>query len=221
MNFALRRLPPLPSRRVLAGRYPRLHPPGRPLSSSARGIQTSSQPPPGSTHVASNGFPPLPSLPEAPAYPCPHLTNFDALKSLYQRHWKVYASYNNARGVRTVALEKKFTLIKYRHTLEFFNDVMGLEGICAQEKVNPSHTARGLGTNAVACSASPIGCQIYVHDFNLHLKDLECYSSPIYVKRPAFSGDNAEGYTLGYPHRETLRGQVHVLRKGARVCGCT
>ena len=82
-------------------------------------------------------------------YPCPHLTNFDALGPLYQRHWMVHASHNNARGVEAVALEKKFTLTKYRHTLEFFNDVMGLQGICVQEKVSPPHITRDSGTDTM------------------------------------------------------------------------
>ncbi|KAF9784957.1 hypothetical protein BJ322DRAFT_798049 [Thelephora terrestris] len=138
MNFALRPRPPLPSGRVLASRCPHRCPLGGSLSFPARIRRISSQSAPENTHVASVLFPPLPkSLPEPPAYPCPHLTNFDALKPLYQRHWKVCASYNNAREVKTEALEKKFTLTKYRHTLEFFNDVMGLQGICAQEKHHP------------------------------------------------------------------------------------
>lgn len=123
MNFALRRRPPLPSGWALTGRYPR-----------ARYI--SPQPTPGSTRTVSSSFPPLPkNLPEPPAYPCPHLSDFDVLKPLYQRNWKVCTSYNNASDVKKVALEKKFMLKKYQPTLEFFNEVMGLQGICAQEKV--------------------------------------------------------------------------------------
>ena len=139
MNFALRPQLPLPSKWPLTSRCPRRLRGSLPFSAKARNI--SSQSTPGSSRAASSSFPPLPNtLPEPPAYPCPHLTNFDALKPLYQRHWKVCASYNNARDAKTVALEKKFTLTKYRHTLEFFNDVMGLEGICAREKVNIFHT---------------------------------------------------------------------------------
>ena len=140
MNFALRRRLPLPPGQALSSGYS--HRLGRPLLLSAKVRQISSRSTPESTHV-SNSFPQLPSaFPEPPAYPCPHLTSFDALKPLYQRHWKVCASYNNARDVKTVGLEKKFTLAKYRHTLEFFDDVMGLQGLCAQEKVNPTHISR-------------------------------------------------------------------------------
>ncbi|KAF9644029.1 hypothetical protein BDM02DRAFT_1242909 [Thelephora ganbajun] len=136
MNFALRHRLPFPFGRVLASRYPRSL--GRPHLLSAEARRVSSQSIPESTHVVSISFPPLPdTLPEPPAYPCPHLTNFVALNPLYQRHWRVCASYNNVRDVKTVALEKKFTLTKYRHTLEFFNDVMGLQGICAKEKHHP------------------------------------------------------------------------------------
>jgi len=139
MNFALRRRLALLSGRVLSGGH------ARPLRTlpflSARARQISSQPAHESTHVVSSSFPPLPdTLPEPPAYPCPHLTDFDALNLLYQRHWRICASYNNARGVKIVALEKKFTLTKYHHTVKFFNDVMGFRGICTQEKVNPSCT---------------------------------------------------------------------------------
>ena len=134
MNFALRRRLPLPSPWTLSTRYP--HPLGKSLLSSTKARQVSSHPTSRNTHVTSSSFPPLPNtLPEPPAYPCPHLTHFDALKPLYERHWRVCASYNNARDAKVVALEKKFTLAKYRHTLEFFDDVMGLQGICAQEKV--------------------------------------------------------------------------------------
>lgn len=140
MNFVLRHRLPLPSGpRVLTGRYSHPHTPGRPLLLPTKARQVSSRSTSEGTNVSSL-FPPLPNtLPEPPAYPCPHLTDFDALKPLYGRHWRVCASYNNARDVKTVALEKKFTLTKYRHTLEFFNDIMDLQGICAQEKVYPSH----------------------------------------------------------------------------------
>ena len=144
MNFALRRRLPLPFGRVPARKCPHLHPLGRSLLFSTGARRISSQITPENTHVINSCFPPLPkSLPEPPAYPCPHLTDFDALKPLYQRHWKVCASYNNARDVKTVALEKKYTLTKYRHTLEFFNDVMGLQGICTKEKVSHSHITIG------------------------------------------------------------------------------
>ena len=137
MNFTLRRRLPLPSPRVLTTGYP--HPLRKLLLSSTGVRRISSRPMLESNHVVSSSFPPFPNnLPEPPAYPCPHLTNFDALKPLYQRHWQVCTSYNHARDSKVVALEKKFTLTKYRHTLEFFDDVMGLHGICAQEKVCPS-----------------------------------------------------------------------------------
>jgi len=137
MNFALRRRLSHPSPWTLTTGYP--HPLGKLLLSSAKARQGYSRPRSEGIHVVSRSFPPFPNtLPEPPAYPCPHLTNFDALKPLYQRHWQVCASYNNARDSKVVALEKKFTLTKYRHTLEFFDDVMGLHGICAQEKVRPS-----------------------------------------------------------------------------------
>ena len=136
MYFPLQRRLPLLQGQALTGTTRRPHPPGRPLLSAR---QISSQSAPESTHVVSASFPPLPNnLPGPPPYPCPHLTDFDGLEPLYKRNWRVCASHNNARDVKTVALEKKFTLTKYRHTLEFFNDVMGLQGICAQEKVSPS-----------------------------------------------------------------------------------
>jgi len=142
MCLPLRRRPPLPRARVLTTRRP------HPLLSSR---QISSQSTPESTHVVSGSFPPLPNnLPEPPPYPCPHLTDFDALGPLHQRHWRVRASRNNARDVKAVALEKKFTLTKYRHTLEFFNNVMGLQGTCAQEKVSSSHITGESGTDKTA-----------------------------------------------------------------------
>jgi hypothetical protein len=220
MNFALRRRPPFPPGRVLTSRHPR--PLGGLLSFSARARYISSQSTPESTRVVSRSFPPLPkSLPEPPAYPCPHLTNFDALKSLYQRHWKVCTSYNNARDAKTVALEKKFMLTKYRHTLEFFNDVMGLQGICAQEKVNPLHNTGGSGTNTTACLASPNRSPIHVHDVDIHLEDVECCSTSVSVGCSAFPWDNIEGRTLGYPRRGNLRGKVRVFGKRTGIHGCS
>lgn len=181
MSFTLRRRLPLPPGRVLFGGYPHLHSARKPLLLSITKRPITSQSTPSSTHVAScPGFPPLPeSLPQPPAYPCPHLANFDALKPLYQRHWKVCASYNNARDVRTIALEKKFTLTKYRHTLEFFNDVMDLQGICAQEKVNPSYDTSGSRTDIMTWAASPNWRTVYVHYADVHLEDLECCLSPV------------------------------------------
>jgi hypothetical protein len=220
MNFALRRQLPLPPGWVLTSRYPRHL--GGPLSFSARVRNTSSQQTPRSTLSASSSFPPLPNtLPEPPAYPCPHLANFDALKPLYQRHWKVCTSHNNARGAKTVALEKKFTLAKYRHTLKFFNDVMGLQGICAREKVNPFYTTRGGRTNTMACLASPNRSPFYVHDVDLHLEDVKCCSTPVSVRFSAFPRVNIEGHTLGYPHREDLRGRVHIFRERAGIHRCS
>jgi len=218
MNFVLRRRPPLPPGRVLTSRYP--HPLGGPLLSPAKARQTSSRSTLESTHAVSNSFPPLPnSLPEPPAYPCPHLTNFDVLKPLYQRHWRVCASYNNARDVETVALEKKFTLTKYRHTLEFFNDVMSLQGICAQEKVNPSHITGDGGTDTTACLAPSNRRPVHIHDVDVHAKDFKCCPCSVSARHATFPGDNVEGCTLGYPYREALRGQVRAFRKGAGVRG--
>lgn len=199
MNFALRRRLLLPSRWVLTSRYPR--PLGRPLSFSVKARDTSSKSAPESTRVASSSFPPLPdTLPEPPAYPCPHLANFDALKPLYQRHWKICTSYNHARDAKTVALEKKFVLTKYRHTLEFFNDVMGLHGTCAQEKVGPFRIMGGSGTNMTMCLASSNRSPLYVHDIDVHLEDVKCCSAPVSVRCAAFRRDNIEGHTPGYPH---------------------
>jgi hypothetical protein len=220
MNFVLRPRLSLPSAWALANRYPGPHPRGRALLLYSKSRQISSQPIPENTHVTSNSFPPLPSaLPEPPAYPCPHLTDFDALKPLYRRHWKVCASYNNARETKTVALEKSFTLTKYRHTLEFFNDVMGLQGICAQERVSPSPIARGNETNTTVCSASPNWCPIHVHDVDVHPEDLECRSGPISARYPAFCRDNVKRRTPGCSHRKALRGQVRVFRKRGGIHG--
>lgn len=214
MNFALRRR--LPPGRVLANWCP--HRLGSPLLLSAKARKISSQLTPESTHVVSSSFPPLPRvLPEPPAYPCPHLTNFDALKPLYQRHWKVCASNNNARDAKTVALEKKFTLAKYRHTLEFFSNVMGLQGICAQEKVNPTHITGGGGTDTTARLAPPNRCPVYIHDVDVHAEDVECSPCSVCARYPAFPGNYAEGYPLGYPYREALRGQIRAFRKRVRI----
>ena len=221
MNFALRHRLPLPPRWILTSGYPRAL--GGPRSFSAKAAGMVSQSTPGSTRVASSPFPPLPHIfPEPPAYPCPHLKNFYALKPLYQRHWKVWASYNNARDEKTVALEKKFTLTKYRHTLEFFNDVMGLQGVCAQEKVDPFHITRGSGTNTMVCSASSNRSPFYVHDLDVQLEDVKCCSTPVFVRYPAFPRDNIERHALGYAYREDIRGQVRVFRKGTRIhrCAC-
>jgi len=199
MNFALRRRPPLSPGRVLTSRYP--HPLRGPLLSPAKARQISSRSTPENTHVVSGSFPPLPNtLPEPPAYPCPHLTNFDALKPLYQRHWRVRASHNSARDVETVALEKKFTLTKYRHTLEFFDDVMGLQGICAQEKVSPSHITRDGGTDAAACLAPSNRRPVHIHDVDIHAKDFKCCACSVSARYPAFPRDNVEGRTLGYAY---------------------
>ena len=222
MNFVLRPRLSLPSAWALTPRYPRPHPWGRALLFYfySKSRQISSRPTSENTHVTSNSFPPLPStLPEPPAYPCPHLTDFDALKPLYRRHWKVCASYNNARETRTVALEKKFTLTKYRHTLEFFNDVMGLQGICAQEKVSPSLITRDSGTDTTVCSASPNWCPVYVHDVDVYPEDLECCPGPVSARYPAFCRDNVKGCTPGCSSRKALRGQVRVFRKGGGIHG--
>ena len=121
MNFVLRPRLSLPSAWALPTRYPRPHPRGRMLLFYSKERQIYSQPAPENTHVTGNSFPPLPStIPEPPTYPCPRLADFGMLKPLYRRHWKVCASHNNARETRTEALERKFTLTKYRHTLEFF-----------------------------------------------------------------------------------------------------
>lgn len=199
MNSALRhRLPPPPGW-LLTSRYP-CHVEG-PFSFSAKARGISSRSTPERTRLASSSFPPLPNnLPEPPAYPCPHLTNFEALKPLYQRHWKVCTSYNNARDAKAVALEKKFMLTKYRHTLEFFNDVMDLQGVCAQEKVNPFHITRGSRTDTMVWLASPNRGPFYVHDFDVHFEDLKCRSAPVSTRGPAFPRDHIEGRSVGHPH---------------------
>jgi len=200
MYFPLRRRLPLPQGRVLATRRP--HSLGRSLLSAR---QTSSQSTLESTHVATGSFPPLPNdLPEPPPYPCPHLTDFDASGPLYKRHWRVRASHNNARDVKTVALEKKFTLTKYRHTLEFFNYVMGLQGVCAQEKVSPSHITRDNGIDETACLASSNRCPVHIHDIDFHAKDLKRRPCRVTAGYPAIPRDNPKGYSLGYPYREAL-----------------
>ena len=205
MNFALRRRPPLPSGRVLTTSYPHPHPLGRPLLLPTKTRQLSSNSASEGTHVINSSFPPLPNtLPEPPAYPCPHLTNSYALKPLYERHWRICASYNNARDMKTVALEKKYTLTKYRHTLEFFNDVMGLQGICAQEKVNLSCIARDSGTDMTACLAPPARCPVYVHDVDVHAQNIKCCPCPVSAGCPAFPRDNVEGCSFGHPYREAL-----------------
>lgn len=210
MNFALRRRPPLPSGRLPTCPHAHPRPLRRPLLSptEARQVSTSE-----SIHAVNSSFPPLLDIPEPPAYPCPHLISFDALKPLYERHWRVCASYNNARGAKTVALEKRFTLTKYRHTLEFFNNVMGLQGICAQEKVYPSHIIGGGVTDATACTASPNRCPVYIHDVNVHVEDIERCPSPVSTGYPAFPRDNVEGRSFGYPYREAFRGQVRAVRQ--------
>ena len=221
MNIALRRRLPLPPGWVLIRKYSR--PLGRPVPFFVKARDIHSHSTPENTRVTNSSFPPLPNtLPEPPAYPCPHLTNFDALKPLYRRHWKVCASYNNAQSAKTVALEKKFTLTKYRETLEFFNDVMGLRGICAQEKVNPFHIIGGSGTNAMVCLASSNRSPFYVHNVDVHLEDVKCRSTPVAVRYSAFPRDNLEGRTLGYSHREDLRGKVRGFGKriGIRGSAC-
>ena len=211
MHFPLRRRPPLPQGRVPTTR--RAHPLGRPLLSTR---QTSSQSTPESTHVVSGSFPPLPNnLPEPPPYPCPHLTDSDALGPLYQRHWRVRASHNNARDVKTVALEKKFTLTKYRHTLEFFNDVMGLQGICAQEKVSPAHTTGDHRTDTAGCIAPSNRRPVHIHDIDVHAEDLKRRPCRITAGYPAIPRDNAKGCSLGHPYRETLRRRVRAFWEGA------
>ena len=216
MNFALRRrLPALTSRCL----HP--HPLVRqlPLSTNARRVPSQLQS--ADTHGARSSFPPLPkTLPEPPAYPCPHLTESSALKPLYERHWRVCGSYNNARDTKTVALEKKFTLTKYRHTLEFFNDVMGLEGICAQEKVYPPCITRISITNTAARLAPPNRCPIYIHGVDIHTEDLKRCPCTIPARYPAFPRNNVEGRSLGCPHRGALRGQVRAHRKRGRIHGC-
>lgn len=220
MNFVLRHRLPLAPGRALAGRYSHSRTPGRPLLLPTRARQVSSCPKSEGIHFVSSSFPPLPStLPEPPAYPCPHLTDFDALKPLYQRHWRVYASYNNARDVKTVALEKKFILTKYRHTLEFFDDIMGLQGICAQEKVYPSHIMTDSATDTTACLAPPNRCPVYVYDVDIYPEDLKRCPCSVSARYPAFPRDNIEGYSAGYPHREGLREQVRALRKRGRIYG--
>ena len=214
MYFQFRHRPPFPQGRVLTTRRP--HPLGRPLFSTR---QTSSQSTPESTHVVSGSFPPLPNnLPEPPSYPCPHLTNSDALEPLYQRNWRIRASYNNARDAKTVALEKKFTLTKYRHALELFNDVMGLQGVCAQEKVSPFLTARDSGIDTMACLASSNRCPIHVHDIDFYSQDLKRRPCQVTAGYPAIPRDNAKGCSLGYPYREALRRQVRIFREGSRIC---
>ena len=200
MNFALRhRLPVLTS-----GCFHPYSLERQPLLST-KARRVSSYSPSEDTHDIRSSFPPLPNiLPEPPAHPCPHLTEFSALRPLYERHWRVGASYNNARDTRTVALEKKFTLKKYRHTLEFFNDVMGLEGICAQEKVYPSRITRISITNTPACLAPSNRCPVYIHDVDIHSEDLECHRCAISTRYPAFPRNNVEGRSLGCPHREAL-----------------
>lgn len=205
MNFALRRQLALSSGWVLTSRYPHPHPLRRPLLLLTKARRMSSRSTSENTRVASSSFPPLPdTLPKPPAYPCPHLTNSNALKPLYERHWRIHASYNNARDAKTVALEKKFTLTKYRHTLELFNDVMGLQGICAQEKVYPSRITRDSVTNTMTCLASPNRCPVYIHDVDVHAEDLECCPCPISARHPAFPRNNIKGCSFGYPYRETL-----------------
>jgi len=220
MNFVLRHRLPLPSGRALTGRYPHPRTPGRLLLLPTRGRQVSSLSKSEGIHVVSSSFPPLPNtLPEPPAYPCPHLTDFDALKPLYERHWRVCTSCNNARDVKTVALEKKFILTKYRHTLEFFDDIMGLQGICAQEKVRPSRTTTDNVTDATACLAPPNRCPVYVYDVDVHAEDLKRCPCSVSARYPTFSRDNIEGYSFGYPHREGLREQIRALRKRGRIHG--
>ena len=220
MNFTLRHRLPLPSGRILASRYSR--PLGKPPSLSQKARRISSRSAPEGTHVVGSTFPPLAgALPEPPAYPCPHLTDFDVLKPLYQHHWRVYASRNNARDVEMVALEKKFTLTKYRHTLEFFNEVMGLQGICAREKVNPSHTTRDSGTDVTACLAPPNRCPVYIHDVDVHAEDLKRRPWSVTARHAAFPRDNVEGRSAGYPHREALRRQFCAFRERAGIYGCT
>ena len=220
MNFVLRRRLPLPpAGRVLTGRY-QAHPhtPGRPLLLPTKARQVFLRSTSEGIHVVGSSFPSLQNtLPEPPAYPCPHLTDFDALKPLYERHWRVCASYNNARNVKTVALEKKFTLTKYRHTLEFFNDIMGRSGICAQEKVNPSCITRGSVADTTVCSAPPNRCPVYVHDVDVHAEDLKRCPCSVSARYPAFSRDNIEGCPFGYSNREPLRGQVRGFRKRGRI----
>lgn len=211
MNFALRRRLPLLPGRVLTSGHSHPHPLGVPLLLSTKARQISSRTIPETTH-GSGYYPPLPNtLPEQPAYPCPHLTNFDALKPLYQRRWKVCASYNNARDVETVALEKMFVFTKHRHALKFFDDVMGLEGICAQEKVSPPHMTTDSGTDATACLAPPNEHPGYIHKVDVHTEDFKCCLCPAFTKHPAFPRNNTEGCALGYPHREALRGQIHAF----------
>ena len=216
MNFALRRRLP-----VLTSKCFHPHPLERQLLLSTKARRVYSHSPSADTHDIRNSFPPLPNiLPEPPAYPCPHLTEFNTLRPLYERHWRVCASYNNARDTKTVALEKKFTLTKYRHTLEFFNDVMGLEGICAQEKVYPSRITRISITNTAARLAPPNRCPIYIHDVDIHSEDLKCRPCAISARYPAFPRNNVEGRSLGCPHRGALRGQVRAHRKRGRIHGC-
>ena len=118
-----------------------------------------------------------------------------------------------------MALEKKFTLTKYRHTLEFFNDVMGLQGICAQEKVNITHVTGDGGTDTTARLAPPNRCPVHIHDVDVHAEDLERCPCSVPTGFPTFPGDNAEGCSLGYPYREALRRQVCALWKGAGIHG--
>ena len=211
MSFPLRRRLPLLQRPVLTTRHP--HPLGRPLLST-KPRHISSQPAPES-HVVNIYFPLLlDTLPEAPAYPCPHLTSSDALGPLYQRHWRVCASYNNARDVKAVVLEKKFTLTKYRHTLEFFNNVMGLQGLCAQEKVSPSHITRDSGTDTMACLAPPNWCPVHVHDIDVRAKDFKRRPCQVPAGYPTIPRDNAKGCSLGHPYREALRRQVRAFGEG-------
>ena len=61
---------------------------------------------PEGTHVSSS-FPPSPNaLPEPLAYVCPHLMNSDALKPLYQRHWRACTAYNNTWDENAVTWER-------------------------------------------------------------------------------------------------------------------
>lgn len=152
MNFMLRPQPAFPLGQVLTTRYPR--PLKGLLSFSAEARNISSRRTLKSTRPAKRPFIPLPTtLPEAPAYPCPHLKNLSPLEPLFFRRWTICKIITHRRMVQ--GLKKTFILERYRDSIGFFNDVMGLPGICAQEKVNPFHVMEGSGTNTMMCLASP------------------------------------------------------------------
>ena len=112
----------------------------------------------------------IPSVYTAPIL----VTSFDEFRRgrpLYQRHWRVRASLNNARGAKTVSSEKESTLTKYQPTPEFFNDVISLQGICAQEKVSSSHITGDRGTDTTACLAPSNRCPVHIHNIDVDFEE--------------------------------------------------